>query len=230
LVEHNPALFSQLKERGETLFRARFEVLRYDLTSTDFECDADLEPAGLQRFGYSRDTRPDCVPVILALVVPPEGFPLAYRQQLRHARLREGRYVLRSHLTATAPATRWTCYIQLTEVEHAFKELKNDLSVRPLYHQLDRRIEAHMFVAVLAYGLHVTRKARLRPLAGGLPPRSVIEQFAGIQMRDVRLPLTDGRALTVTRDTEPEQEHHLLRRHMHLALPCQPPPRISAPI
>lgn len=152
------------------------------------------------------------------------------RQQLRQARLREGRYVLRSNLTVTTPATLWSFYIQLTEVEQAFKELKNDLSVRPIYHQLDRRIEAHIFVAFLAYCLQVTLKARLRPLAGGLTPRSVIEKFAGIQMLDVHLPLTDGRALTLTRDTEPEKEHQLLLQHMHLTLPCQPPPRISVPI
>lgn len=153
-----------------------------------------------------------------------------HRQKLRHARLREGRYVLRSTLTATTPATLWSFYIQLTEVEHAFKELKNDLSVRPIYHQLDRRIEAHIFVAFLAYCLQVTLKARLRPLAGGLTPRSVIEKFAGIQMLDVHLPLTDGRALTLTRYTEPEKEHQLLLPHMQLTLPCQPPPRISVPI
>ena len=175
---------------------------------------------------------------LLNIVPPPRdhprmtnSFPFSInRQKLRQARLREGRYLLRSNLTATAPATLWTFYTQLTEVEQAFKELKNDLSVRPIYHQLDRRIEAHIFVAFLAYCLQVTLKARLRPLAGGLTPRSVIEKFAGIQMLDVHLPLTDGRALTLTRYTEPEKEHQLLLRHMHLALPCQPPPRISAPI
>ena len=151
------------------------------------------------------------------------------RQKLRQARLREGRHLLRSNLTETAPATLWTFYIQLTEVEQAFKELKNDLSVRPIYHQLDRRIEAHIFVAFLAFCLQVTLKARLRPLAGGPTPRSVIEKFAGIQMLDVHLPLTDGRQLTLTRSTEPEKDDHLLLRQMHLALPCQSPPKISSP-
>jgi transposase len=403
LVEHKKALFSHLKGRWEELFSARFEVLLYDLTSTYFECDAGVEQAGLKRFGYSRDKRSDCVQVIIALIVTPEGFPLAYevmagntadnttleafvqkiqdqygaaeriwimdrgipteaaleslrarsptvrylvgtpkgrlsalereflarpweqarehvhvkllerdnevyvlalstdrlnkeramrrrvlkrlikrlhelraqeltrdqvlmklgaakkeagnvwrllnivpppsaqprmtnsfqfsinRQKLRQARLREGRYLLRSNLTETAPATLWTFYIQLTEVEQAFKELKNDLSVRPIYHQLDRRIEAHIFVAFLAYCLQVTLKARLRPLAGGLTARSVIEKFAGIQMLDVHLPLTDGRELTLTRHTEPEKDHQLLLRQMNLVLPCQPPPKISSP-
>jgi len=403
LVEHKRALFSHLKGRWEELFNARFEVLLYDLTSTYFECDAGVVQTALKRFGYSRDKRSDCVQVVIALIVTPEGFPLAYevmagntadnttlatfvqkiqdqygtaeriwimdrgipteaaleslrarsptvrylvgtpkgrlsaleqaflarpweqareqvhvklierdnevyvlarstdrlnkeramrrrvlkrlikrlrelqeqeltrdqalmklgaakkdagnvwrlldivpppsnqgrrtngfqfsinRAKLRQARQREGRYLLRSNLTETAPATLWAFYIQLTEVEQAFKELKNDLSVRPIYHQRDERIEAHIFVAFLAYCLQVTLKARLRPLAGGLTPRSVIEKFASLQMLDVHLPLTDGRELILTRYTEPEKDHQLLLRQMHLTLPCQSPPKISAP-
>jgi hypothetical protein len=150
------------------------------------------------------------------------------RKKLRQVRRREGRYLLRSNLTSNDPVQLWTWYIQLTEVEQAFKELKGDLSIRPIYHQLDRRIEAHIFVAFLAYCLQVTLKARLRPLAPGLTPRAVLEKFAAIQMLDVHLPTTDGRTLILSRYTEPEPEQQLLPERLRLQLPPQPPPRITA--
>jgi len=401
LLAHKQALFTHLKGRWETLFGARFEVLLYDLTSTYFECD--VPEAGLRRFGYSRDKRSDCVQVVIALIVTPQGFPLAYevmagntadcttleafvekiqvqygraeriwvmdrgipteavleklratdppvrylvgtpkgrltaleqaflaqpwaqvrdrvqvklleaqgelyvlaqseqrvdkeramrrralkrllhrlaelraqklkrdallmklgaakkeagrayalvdielppkhqrartesfnfklnRAKLRVVRRREGRYLLRTNLTAHDPGTLWTFYIQLTEVEQAFKELKNDLAIRPIYHQKDSRIEAHIFVAFLAYCLQVTLKAKLRPLAGGLTPRAVLEKFAAVQMLDVHLPTTDERELILTRHTEPDAQLRLLLAHMRLALPAQPPPKIRVP-
>jgi hypothetical protein len=149
-------------------------------------------------------------------------------KKLRQVRRREGRYLLRSNLTGNDPVQLWTWYIQLTEVEQAFKELKGDLSVRPIYHQMDRRIEAHIFVAFLAYCLQVTLKARLRPLAPGLTPRSALEKFAAIQMVDVHLPTTDGRTLILSRYTEPEADQQLLLDRLNLQLPAQPPPRITA--
>ena len=161
--------------------------------------------------------------------VSPETFTFALnRKKLRQVRRREGRYLLRSNLTSNDPVQLWTWYIQLTEVEQAFKELKGDLSIRPIYHQLDTRIEAHIFVAFLAYCLQVTLKARLRPLAPGLTPRSALEKFAAIQMVDVHLPTTDGRTLILSRYTEPEPEQQLLLERLRLQLPAQPPPRITA--
>jgi transposase len=398
LVAHKQALFSHLQERWRALFEARCEVLLYDLTSTYFECDPP--ESGKRTFGYSRDKRPDCVQVVIALVVTPDGFPLAYevlpgntldkqtltdflgkiarqygqaervwvmdrgipteetlalmrdsdppvhylvgtpkgrlskleksfldkpwqlvreevtvkllahaqetyvlarsagrrakeramrrrrlkrlckrlqelqqqapsrdqlllklgaakkeagrayglvrvclpdkeqavtpqtftfrlnRKKLRLARRREGHYLLRTNLSNDNPTELWSYYIQLTEVEQAFKELKGDLGIRPVFHQLEARIEAHIFVAFLAYCLHVTLKARLRPLAPGLTPRSALEKFAAIQMVDVHLPTTDGRTLVLTRYTEPEPEQQLLLERLQLRLPEQPPPRI----
>ena len=90
------------------------------------------------------------------------------RAKLRQVRRREGHYLLRTNLAAQDPAWLWTFYIQLTEVEQAFKELKHDLAVRPTFHRNEDRIEAHIFVAFLAYCLQVTLKAsagRLRHLA-----------------------------------------------------------------
>jgi transposase len=150
------------------------------------------------------------------------------RQKLREVRRREGRYLLRTNLTGREPAQLWQFYIQLVEIEAAFKNLKDDLQLRPIYHQLEHRIEAHIFVAFIAYCLHVTLKARLRPLAAGLTPRAVLDKFATIQMLDVKFPTTDGRTLILSRYTEPETDHKLLLEQLKLTLPPQPPPRISA--
>lgn len=87
--------------------------------------------------------------------------------KLRALRRREGRYLLRSNLTATDPAQLWEFYLQLTEVEAAFKELKSDLAVRSIFHQLETRIESHVFVAFIAYCVHVTLKQQLRVRAPG---------------------------------------------------------------
>jgi transposase len=150
------------------------------------------------------------------------------RQKLRQARRREGRYLLRTNLYGHDPAQLWQFYIQLVEIEAAFRNLKDDLRLRPIYHQLEQRVEAHIFVAFMAYCLHVTLRARLKPLAGGLTPRAVLDKLAAIQMLDVHFPTTDGRTLILTRYTEPTADHRLLLQQLHLAMPPQPPPRITA--
>ena len=149
------------------------------------------------------------------------------RQRLRQVRRREGRYLLRTNLTAQQPETLWTFYIQLTEVEQAFKEIKHDLAIRPIFHKTEERIEAHIFVAFLAYCLQVTLKAKLRTVASGTTPREVIAKFTTMQMVDVHLPTTDGRELTLSRYTQPEAEHRILLDQLRLSLPCQPPPKIT---
>lgn len=402
LLPHKQALFDHLCGRWKDLFAAKFDVLLYDLTSACFESDPPFAEDDKRRFGYSRDKRSDCVQVVIAMIVTPEGFPLAYevlpgntsdkktlkdflkkiedqygkarriwimdrgipteevleqmresdppahylvgtpkgrlkryeadllkqpwkkvregievkllsqegelyvfaqsrdriakersmrlrqlrgllrrlkelqqmklaakglllklgeararyraawrlltfqlpeakskdraavfsfqlnRKKLREVRRREGRYLLRANLCGRDPAELWQFYIQLTEIEAAFKNLKDDLSLRPIYHQLERRIEAHLFVAFLAYGLHVTLRARLRPLAPGLTPRAVIEKFAAIQMLDVHFPTTDGRTLILSRYTQPEADQRILLDQLKLTLPAQSPPRITA--
>ena len=117
------------------------------------------------------------------------------RDRLRQVRRREGRYLLRSNMVAEDPATLWRLYMQLTEIEQAFKELKHDLAIRPIFHQREERIEAHIFVSFIAYCLLVTLKNLARPRASGLTPRAILEAFATIQMVDVHLPTTDGRHL-----------------------------------
>jgi transposase len=401
LLEHRDALFQHLRARWQDLFGVKFEVLLYDLTSTYFESEPPFPEGDKRRYGYSRDKRPDCVQVVIGLIVTPEGFPLAYEvmagnisdrttlraflkrieelhgkaqrvwvmdrgipteevlaemrasdppvyylvgtpkgrltkyeqellgrpwqvvrqgvqvkllpqekelyvlaqsndrvnkeramrrrqlkglvkrlkelrpmslsrdqlllklgaakaqypvawrlvhtqvppedqpvneqtftfklrtDKLRQVRRREGRYLLRSNLSAEDPGKLWQFYIQLTQVEAAFKDLKDDLSLRPIFHQLECRIEAHIFVAFLAYCLHVNLRARLRPLAPGLTPRSVLEKFAAIQMLDVHFPTTDGRELIFSRYTQPEQDHKMLLAQLGWELPPQSPPRIT---
>src|SRR5205085_12115755 len=119
-------------------------------------------------------------------------------------------------------------YLLLVAVEEAFKNLKGDLAIRPIFHQLEARVEAHVFIAFLAYCLHVTLARRLHALAPGLTPRSVLEKFAAMQMIDLHLPTTDGRELVLTRYTEPEPELRLLLDKLRLVLPAQPPSRITA--
>src|SRR5204863_8020030 len=149
------------------------------------------------------------------------------RKKPPRVRRREGRYLLRTNLCGREPAQLWQFYIQLVEVEAAFKNLKDDLQLRPIYHQLERRVEAHIFVAFMAYCLHVTLRARLRPLAPGLTPRAVLEKLAAIQMLDVQFPTTDGRTLILSRYTELNADQKLLVKQLNLDLPPQPPPRIS---
>jgi len=397
LLAHKPALFEHLVGRWRDMFNASFDVLLYDLTSTYFEANPPFPEGDKRRHGYSRDHRPDCVQVVIALVVTPEGLPLGYevlsgntadsttlrgflerivrqygkarriwlmdrgipteavlaemraadppvrylvgtpkgrlsrleqellekpwqqarpgvqvkllpqdgelyvfaesrdrvakeramrrrqlkwlwkrlgqlaamklsreellmklgsarsqaptawrlvtitvakdsatfsyqldRDKLRQARRREGRYLLRTNLTEDDPAQLWRYYLQLVAVEQAFKCLKGDLAIRPIFHQQEARIEAHIFVAFLAYALHVTLGRRLHALAPGLTPRSVLEKFAAVQMIDVHVPTTDGRELVLTRYTEPEPELRLLLAKLRLDLPTQPPPKIIA--
>ena len=150
------------------------------------------------------------------------------RKKLRQARRREGGYLLRSNLKSDDPGHLWRLYSQLVEVEQVFKDLKNDLAVRPIYHQLETRIEAHIFIAFLAYCLLVTLKQRLKALAPGLTARVVLEKLATMQMIDVELPTTDDRVVVLSRYTEPEKDLSLLLRQLKLQLPAQPPPKIMA--
>lgn len=403
ILAHKTALFDHLTERWKTLFNAKYDVLLYDLTSTYFESPPPEDPTDKRRFGYSRDKRGDCVQVVIALVLTPEGFPIAYevmagntsdkstlkefleriekqygkanrtwlmdrgipteevlkemrehtppityvvgtpkgrlgelekalgelpwqqarssvevkvlpkagetyvfvqsqdrvakersmrrrrlrayldelkaiknrkrplkrdamrealggakrmagrdarfvkidvvlegegkaqrarlnytllRDQIRTAWKREGRYLIRTNLTETDGAKIWNYYLQLTEIEEAFKDLKGDLALRPIYHQREDRIDSHILISFLAYSLHVTLKARLRLSAAGLTPRAVLEKFETVQMLDVHIPTTDEREIILTRYTQPEKDLQLLLDQLKMQLPDQPPPKI----
>jgi hypothetical protein len=159
--------------------------------------------------------------------VSPETFCFSLcKDKLRKVRRQEGQYLLRSNLISEDASTLWKYYIQLVEVEQAFKNLKSDLSLRPIYHQKDPRIEAHIFVAFLSYCLQVTLQQRLKALAPGLTVRSILEKFTSIQLVDVYLPTTDGKELRLPRYTEPDKEHLLLLSRLNLKLPPQPRPEL----
>ncbi len=400
VLEHKQDLFIFLRKKWADLFGADFEVLLYDLTSTYFEGEMHQNPKAKR--GYSRDGRPDCLQVVIALVITTDGFPLAYevmdgntsdrttlrkflthventygkakrvwvmdrgipteeilaemrsperqtfylvgtpkskisqhekqwldlpwqkvresvevklythenelyvlaksegRQQkeiamrrrrlvrlllklramrhslpsrdqlllrigaakkeagrafgfvqiqlpgqdeavtrdsfrfqldkarLKEAERRDGYYLLRSNLTGEDPAVLWTRYVQLTQIESVFRSLKSELGIRPIHHQKEDRIDAHIFIAFLAYCLQVTLKNRLIAYAPGLTPLAVLEKLGTIQMIDVCFPTVDGRWLILPRYTQPDDDLKLLLHHLHLELPAQPPPRITA--
>ncbi|PYX60749.1 MAG: IS1634 family transposase [Acidobacteria bacterium] len=400
ILEHKQELFVWLKQKWADLFHADFEVLLYDLTSTYFEGEMEENPKA--KHGYSRDGRPDCLQVVIALVITPDGFPLAYevmdgntsdrttlrgfldkienmygqakrmwvmdrgipseailaemrnparpmsylvgtgkgkikqyekkwldlpwhkvrdsvevklfeqdgelyvlaksegrrrkeiamrrkrlarllrklramrrslpsrdqllmrigaakteagrafgfvkmqvpdakqpvtresfrftvdQNKLKEAELRDGHYLLRSNLTGADPAVLWTRYVQLTQIEGAFRSLKSELGIRPIYHHLEHRVDAHILIAFLAYCLQVTLKNRLWLHAPGLTPTAVMEKLAAIQMIDVWIPTVDGRWLILPRYTQPEKDTKILLQKLKLELPTQPPPRITA--
>ena len=168
---------------------------------------------------------------LIDIDIAPSGTAFSFtlnREKLRQVRRLEGRYLLRTNLADRDPADLWQFYIQLTEVEAAFKNLKDDLQLRPIHHQLEHRVEAHIFVAFLAYCLHVTLRARLKPLAPGLTSRAVLDNMAAVQMLDVHFPTTDGRMLVLSRYTELNADQKLLLKQLKLDLPPQPPPRITS--
>jgi len=163
--------------------------------------------------------------------IPEKDGPFRFslrKDKLRRARHREGRYLLRTNLVGKDPGEMWEFYTQLVQVEEAFRNLKGDLALRPIHHQSERRVEAHIFVAFMAYALHVTLRHRLRSLAPGLTPRAALEKFRSLQMIDVHLPTTDGRTVIMSRYTQPEPDLQILLTQLTLSLPAQPPPRVVA--
>ena len=149
---------------------------------------------------------------------------------------RDGSYILRAHvpweqwpagMEKQAPVL-WEWYMQLVRVEEAFKTLKSDLDLRPIHHQLEKRVEAHILVAFLGYCLNVTLRMKLSTAAPGLTPRAALQSLSLIQMLEVHVPTSDGRVLVMPRHTEPEPGQKLILEKLKLSLPPQPPPRIRA--
>jgi transposase len=158
------------------------------------------------------------------------------RAAWRQAQERDGSYILRAsipwedwppEMNKQAPVL-WRWYMQLVQVEEAFKTLKGDLSLRPIFHQIESRVEAHILVAFLGYALSASLRMKLRSAAPGLTPRAVLEKLSAIRMVDVCIPTTDGRLLVMPRFVEPEQDQQLILDKLHLTLPAQPPPRIRS--
>lgn len=410
LLAHKPALEHHLAQQWQDLFGATFDLLLYDLTSTYFEGDVDAVPQA--RRGYSRDHRPDCKQLVLALIVTPEGFPLTYeifpgnrldrttlehildtieakfgkarrlwvfdrglvsednlellrqrgahylvgtpksqlkaceqklldgdwqkiaeavqvqlipeadevyvlcrsagrvqkeramrrrwlrrlsgdlrslRRRVRAGQLQqreliqrtigrlqerhpqawrwlkwelkqtdaglefdwdwerekfkqraraEGAYLLRAHLPAPGlgqagwaerdPATLWRTYVQLTEAEAAFRTLKSEVKVRPIWHWTEKRVEAHVLVAFLGYCLWVCLKQKAERRAPSLTPWQILDQLGRIALVEVWFELRDGRRMCLPRLTQPEPAQAVLLEQLNWRLPQQPPPRVYA--
>ena len=150
------------------------------------------------------------------------------KTKLQDAEQRDGHYLLRSNLTSEDPAVLWTRYVQLTQIESVFRSLKSELNIRPIYHQIEQRAEAHILIAFLAYCLQVTLKNRLMIHAPGLTAAAVLEKLGTIQIVEVWIPTLDGRWLILPRHTQPEKDVQALLDQIHIHLPPQPPPRIKA--
>ena len=173
---------------------------------------------------------------LIRITLPKEGEPVTPATftwnldwpRIREARAKdEGTYLLRTNLTDSDPKTLWKKYMIQGEIEYAFRELKNDLGLRPVYHRLDDRIEAHIFAAFMALCLLATLRAIARARAPGLTPRQIIDKFKTLKMVDVILPTTDGRTITLPRHIEPREDTALLLAQLDLTLPAQPPPKVS---
>ena len=394
MLAHKEGLERHLAEKWRDLFGASFDVLLYDLTSTYFEGEAvEVDKA---RRGYSRDHRPDCEQILLAVVVTPEGFPLSYevlpgnvrdektlesalqtieskygkarriwvfdrgvaseanlqtlrergaqyvvgtprqrlkeyeqrllsgdwqkisnevqvqllaegpetfvlarsadrarkeeamrwrqvrglmgdlvrlrrairrgqlkdpdkilmrvgrlqerwprgwpyvevhwqqsrltwqwdREALRLAAWRDGAYLLRTNLNDHTPQSLWKMYVQLTEVEAVFRALKSDLAVRPIWHWVGARVEAHVMVAFLGYCLWVSLKHKLKAVAPSLTPWQLLDQFGRIMQLEVWFKLRAGGAICLPRVTQPEPAQATLLHQLGWQLPEQPPPKI----
>jgi len=148
------------------------------------------------------------------------------RDALKSAAARDGAYLLRTNLTATDPAQLWQQYIQLTEVEAAFRALKSELALRPIWHWKAARVEAHVMVAFLGYALWVTLKQKLRRVAPSLTPWQALELLGRLQLIEVWFKTRDARALCLLRITEPDAAQAALLHQLAWCLPDQPPPKI----
>jgi hypothetical protein len=148
------------------------------------------------------------------------------KDKLKDAQQRDGHYLLRGFGAGNQAGPLWERYMQLSEIESAFRTLKSELQLRPIRHHVQLRIEAHILVCFLAYCLSVTLRKRLQVHAPGLTSGAVLETLSGILMLDVRVPLADGRELVMPRYTQPEHEHRLVLEKLGWDLPPQPPPRI----
>jgi hypothetical protein len=222
----------RFKEQGMRLrklrrFLARLEELRGQKTN---DRDALLEKIGAAKKEAGNLAR------LVDITLPSIGEPININTfhwridlpKYRRLQSRDGRYLLRSNQSADDPAVLWKQYMTLTEVEEAFRNLKGDLAIRPIHHQLESRIEAHIFISFLAYCLHVTLRQMARVHAPGLSPRSILDQMRSIQMIDIHIPTTDGRELRMSRYTTPDKSQQLMLSQLQLQLPAQLPPEITS--
>lgn len=187
----------------------------------------------MKRLGVLQHDAGSCKQCV-ELTLPPEGVRVSAENfQFRfNARTykemiyRDGTYFLRTNQAGKGAVELWQQYILQTNVEQAFKELKSDLSIRPIRHHLEERVEAHVFIAFMSYCLQITLRQKLRHSASGLTSRAALEILAKIKMLDVYIPTADHRTIHLQRYTQPEMEHKILLDKLNMTLPKQAPPKI----
>jgi len=151
-----------------------------------------------------------------------EGPRLVWRQkpeQQQWLEAREGAYLLRTNLTVDGAADLWKKYMQLTEVEAAFRTLKSELAIRPLFHQLEKRVKAHVLVAFLGYALQVTLKHLLKRSASEYSPAEALKWLAEIRSVDIVLPTVEGREIWLRRITKLDEQQQRILHQPRLQLP-----------
>jgi hypothetical protein len=180
-----------------------------------------------KRLGRLEERWPNAWPYLKKVELSEAG--LVWRwdlRKLRSAWLQQGTYLLRTNLTRQDPETLWRYYLQLTEVESVFRTFKSVLNLRPIWHQLQPRIEAHILVAFLGYCLWVCLKHKLKAVASSLTPAQVLHSLKQILMVEVWFDLRQGGQICLPRITQPEKEQLLILHHLGWSLPEQPPPKI----
>lgn len=152
------------------------------------------------------------------------------REKWKASVLRDGAYLLRAHWPGQHDAAElWETYIQLTEAEAAFRTLKSEIKVRPIWHWKEKRVEAHIMVAFLGYALHVCLRKLAVRRAPSLTSWQILQHLRRIVLVDVEFDTRDGRTLTLPRIASPEKEQAALLLQLGWTLPEQPPPRIRTP-
>src|SRR4051812_26039087 len=166
----------------------------------------------------------------------PDGVRLIWEMKAERKdwrELREGAYMLRTNLKADTAEQLWSQYMQLTEAEASFRALKSELSIRPLFHQKEPRVKAHVMVAFLGYALWVTLKHVLKRRPAIIPepsrsgvnnaepvsPMKALALLSTLQSADIVLPTTDGREIRLRRITEPDSEQKSLLQQLGMTLP-----------
>ena len=185
-----------------------------------------------QQIGRLRERHPQAWRWLrMELAETPESRALSWdwdREKFKQAARAEGAYLLRAHWTEKDPAKLWATYMQLTEAESAFRTLKSEIKVRPIWHWKAGRVEAHVMVAFLGYCLWVCLKKRAERVAASLTPWQILDQLKRIVLVEVWFELRDGRSMCLPRITEPEPAQKLLLGQLGWSLPSQPPPRVQA--
>ena len=151
-----------------------------------------------------------------------EGPRLIWRQkpeQQQWLEAREGAYLLRTNLTVDGAADLWKKYMQLTEVEAAFRTLKSELAIRPLFHQLEKRVKAHVLVAFLGYALQVTLKHLLKRSAAEYSPAEALKRLAEIRSVDIVLPTVEGREIWLRRVAKLDEQQQRILHQLKITLP-----------